>query len=119
MARRAGTILAGLALAACAPGAPQEVTLAELALAAADYDGETVETEGTVREFTPEDDDALEHHFAVEDEEQNRVQVIPHHLVETRVDEYVRVVGTFTFDEEVGRLIEIEEIEPADRPADL
>jgi alkyl hydroperoxide reductase subunit AhpC len=112
-------LLTVLVVVGCGPGAPTEVALAELAFTAEDHDGEVVEIVGVVREFTVEEDDALEDHFVIEDDEQNRVQLVPHDAVEPYIDEHVRVVGEFTFDETAGRLIEVEEIEPEDRPADL
>ena len=112
-------LLAPAAVAGCGPGAPEELTLAELAFTAEDHDGSVVETVGVVREFTVEEHDALEDHFVIEDDAQHRVQLVPHEAVEGLVDEQVRVVGQFTYDEARGRLIEIEEIEPEDRSADL
>jgi hypothetical protein len=118
--RGACLVLLVLALAgACRPGAPAEVTLAELAFAAEDHDGDVVDVVGVVREFTVEEHDALEDHFALEDDAQNRVELVPHDAVAAFVDEQVRVVGEFTYEEARGRQIEVEEIEPEARPADL
>jgi hypothetical protein len=119
--RRRGLLGAALvvALAACGGGEPRAVSLAELALAAEDYDGEVVETVGVVRAFTEAEDDAVQDHFAVEDADHNRVELVPHAAVEPHVDDEVRVVGTFAFSTETGRRLEVDEIEPTDRPADL
>jgi alkyl hydroperoxide reductase subunit AhpC len=117
--RRLVLLLALAVVPGCGPGGPEELTLAELAFTAEDYDGDVVETVGVVREFTVEEHDALEDHFVIEDDAHNRVQLVPHEAVEGFVDEQVRVVGQFTYDEALGRLLEVEEIEPEDRPADL
>ena len=117
--RRLLVLLALAAVAGCGPGAPEELTLAELAFTAEDHDGSVVETVGVVREFTVEEHDALEDHFVIEDDAHNRVELVPHEAVEGFVDEQVRVVGRFTYDETSGRLLEVEDIAPEDRPADL
>lgn len=104
-------------LAACGPEQPREVSLADLAFAMAEHDGALVETVGVVRAFTEAEDDALRDHFVIEDDAQNRVELVPHDAVAGYVGEQVRVVGRFTVDD--GRLLEVDAITPEERPADL
>ncbi|WP_018865157.1 MULTISPECIES: hypothetical protein [Thioalkalivibrio] len=95
-----------LGLAACGGGERvSEVTLAQLAGAAADFDGEIVQTEGVVKRFD-EDPDRL--HYWLEDEDVNRVAVEPHEEVSDQLGEHIRVVGRFSYHPEEGRLIEID-----------
>jgi len=99
-------ILVGLAavllLAACGGERASQVTLAQLAGAAAEFNGELVETEGVVRRF----DDPL--HYWLEDEDINRVAVSPESVVEGHLGETLRVVGRFTYHPERGRKIELD-----------
>lgn len=120
MLRRASAlvVLASI-VAACASAGPAEVTLAELALEADDYDGDVVEVVGVVREFTQAEHDAVRDHAVVEDDDQNRVALLPYAEAVPFADRSVRVVGSFAFDETEGRRIDIEEIEPVDVPADF
>ncbi len=87
---------------------PRAVTLAELAADQDRYDGTVVSTEGVVRSF----DDPL--HYWIEDEDVNRVELVPHDEVAPLLGEEVRVVGEFTFDRDQGRLITVDRIEPID-----
>lgn len=106
--------LCGL-LAACGVGGPARVSLAELVAEAERRDGDTVRTTGVVREFTA--DEALVHHFVVEDAANNRVQLVPNEAAAAHVDEQVEVTGTFRYDESRGRVLEVEEITPVEEPA--
>lgn len=101
-------LLAAVVLAACGlvRDEPVEVSLAELVAAQEDHDGRMVATEGVVRSH----DDPL--HYWIEDDDPNRVELVPHEEVEPNLGEHVRVVGRFTFSLDGGRLIEVEEIEP-------
>lgn len=104
----AALVVAALVLTACGlvTTGPRAVTLAELATEQDRYDGTVVRTEGVVRSF----DDPL--HYWIEDEDVNRVELVPHEEVAPLLSEKVRVVGEFTFDQDQGRLITVDEIEP-------
>ncbi|ADC72084.1 MULTISPECIES: hypothetical protein [unclassified Thioalkalivibrio] len=93
-------------LAACGGGERvSEVTLAQLAGAAGEFNGELVQTEGVVKRF---DEDPERYHYWLEDEDVNRVAVEPHDEVSDRLGEHIRVVGRFSYHPEEGRLIEID-----------
>lgn len=95
-----------LALAGCGGGERvSEVTLAQLAGAAADFNGELVQTEGVVKRF---DEDPERYHYWLEDEDVNRVAVEPHEAVSDQLGEHIRVVGRFSYHPEEGRRIEID-----------
>jgi hypothetical protein len=92
-------------------GAPARVTLAELVADQDDYDGRRVETAGVVRRFG-EADGATKLHYVVEDQQSNRVAIVPNGVAEPHTGRQVVVVGLFRFSEGQGRSIEIERIEP-------
>lgn len=103
------SVLAVLVVAGCGEAAPRTVTLDSLVFEADELDGSLVMTSGVVREFDATQ--ALEHHFVLEDARNNRVQLLPNDAAAPHVDERVSVVGQFTFDEEIGRRLEVERIE--------
>lgn len=107
-------LLAAVALlvAGCTPGDadPQVVSLADLVADHDAYDGTTVIAEGIVQSF----DDPP--HSWIEDVEQHRVELFPHEQVEDLVGLRVRVTGEFTFEEDRGRGIDIDELEVLDEP---
>ena len=83
-----------MTLSACAsePSGPEAVTLAELVAEQEHYDGTLVVSEGVVRTYdTPR-------HFWIED-------------VEGLVGHEIRVVGRFSFQDDRGRVITIEDLE--------
>lgn len=106
----AALVLTALVLTACGlvTTGPRAVTLAELAADQDRYDGTVVSTEGVVRSF----DDPL--HYWLEDEDVNRVELVPHDEVAPLLGEEVRVVGEFTFSQDQGRLITVDRIDPID-----
>jgi hypothetical protein len=106
--------LAVLAFALAACGGPDAVPLDELAANPEAFVGETVSTVGRVRSFGPEDG-ATSLHYVIEDSESNRVELLPAERARPHEGEFVRVIGTFTFDERVGRRLQIEEIEQPER----
>jgi hypothetical protein len=86
---------------------PQDVALSMIVVQQDDYDGDMVRLRGTVRFF--EDPDGG--HYVIEDEEQNRVQLLPRSVAEPFEDEEVTVVGEFSFSEDEGRIVEVDEIQ--------
>lgn len=97
-----------LLLAGC--GGPRVVPLSELAANADYYDGRMVIAHGVVLEFGADDDD-VEHHFVIQDQDVNRVQLLPNEAAEPHVGAVVEVLGEFEFDPDRGRLLHIESIE--------
>lgn len=103
-----------LALSACAaePTGPEPVTLAELAAQQEQHDGTFVVTEGIVRTYdTPP-------HYWIEDVDLNRVELVPMKDVEGLVGHEIRVVGRFSFQDDRGRVITVDDLEVLrERPA--
>lgn len=95
-------------LAAACGGGIAEVTLAELTTDQEGYDGRFVRVEGIVRAF--EDPP----HAWIEDAELNRVELQPLGSVEPHVGERIRVEGRFTFRDDEGRRIVVEDLEVLD-----
>ena len=86
-------------------------TVAELVVNHEGYDGRRVETAGVVRRFGAVDG-ATQLHYVVEDQQANRVAIVPNNVAERYTGQQVRVVGSFRFSEQEGRRIEIERITP-------
>jgi hypothetical protein len=99
--RLAATLSVVLLAAACVAGSPQEVTLAELAAQQEAFSGEGVVTEGVLRT------DPEPRHYWIEDTELHRVELQPHDGLSSLVGRRLRVTGTFTFDDSVGRTIRV------------
>lgn len=76
------------------------------------YEGQEVETRGTVRAFG--EDDPATHHYVLEDARANRVQLIPDRAARGYVGREVLVAGEFGFDETRGRFISIDRIRTVD-----
>jgi hypothetical protein len=90
---------------------PEAVPLARLVSEQESYEGEEVETRGTVRSFG---EGPATRHYVVEDPQANRIQLIPGRLAEGFVGREVMVVGEFGFDASRGRFIRVDHIRPAD-----
>ncbi len=103
--------LAGLPFAGCSdkPAGPVRATLAELVADQEDYEGRRVETAGVVRRFG-DAEGATRLHFVVEDEQANRVALLPNDVAQRYVGQDVVVTCSFRFSERDGRAIEIERI---------
>lgn len=106
------SVVAALVLVLLSAGCagPRAVPLTELAANADYYDGRKVIAHGVVMEFGA-DDDAVEHHFVIQDQDVNRVQLLPNEAAEPYVGSVVEVLGEFEFDPGRGRLLHIESIE--------
>jgi hypothetical protein len=89
---------------------PRVVTLAELVAEQDAYDGSMVMVEGTVRTYDQP------RHYWIEDVEQHRVELFPHDLVEDLVGHQIRVTGRFTFVDDRGRGIDVEELDVLTEP---
>lgn len=90
------------------PSTPTAVTLAELVADQDGYHGDVVTVEGTVRSY-----DAPRHHW-IEDPDQHRVELEPQDLVQPHVGASIRVTGRYSFRDDRGRLIEIDDLEVLD-----
>jgi predicted small lipoprotein YifL len=103
-------LLVAVSVAGCGlvTGGPHEVTPAELVEEQDRYDGEMVVVEGTVRTY----DDPR--HYWIEDDHPNRVELEPHEAAAPHVGERVRVQGEFSFQDDVGRIITVDELEVLD-----
>ena len=92
----------------CSPFGPAHVPLAELADQEEAYIGETVQTTGTVRMFEAEG--RFARHFVLEDEQRNRVAIVPQDALADFVGERIEVTGRFEFDEATGRVIHLDSV---------
>lgn len=113
MAVRSGTrpgwlVVLSLVVATCAPAS---VTLDRLVADQDDLAGRNVTVAGTV---TPIEEPDGTVSFVLEDDRKNRVLLLPTVRVEDHAGEPVVVTGEFDFDPEVGRLLRIEEVRPAE-----
>lgn len=94
-------LLLALAVSACgeADSATAELRLADLVRFQDRYDGDTVATSGVVHMFDDPE------HYWIEDDELNRIRIVPHDAVSELVGERVRVDGRFEYDPSQGRVI--------------
>jgi hypothetical protein len=100
-------LVAALLLTGCAggPDAPRPVALADLVVEQDRYDGQLVVTEGTVRTYD------RPRHYWIEDDAVNRVELVPPEAAADHVGARVRVRGSFTFRDDEGRRITVEQLE--------
>ena len=100
--------VAALILAGCGndEGAPSDVTLGQLVVQEAFYDGALVRTEGKVAFFG----EGMNLHYWIEDDASNRVALTPNRRVAPFLGEHVVVVGTFGYDDDRGRQITVDRI---------
>lgn len=82
-----------------------EVRLADLVRFQDRYDGEMVATTGVVNMFRDPE------HYWVEDDDVNRVRVVPHEAVSGLVGQRVRVLGRFEYSSGEGRVITARSVE--------
>lgn len=114
---RTAALLAALCLGVIGCGGgddgPVDVSLAELVEDQRAYDGRTVTTSGVVRSF----DDPV--HYWIEDPDVHRVELVPAELIEQHVGTEVEVTGRYTFRDDEGRRIEIDELEVLEGDVDV
>jgi hypothetical protein len=116
LGQKATTVVAavGMLLGGCGPadgGEPVEVALVELAEDQTGFDGQVVVTEGVVRTYDEP------RHYWIEDADLNRVELTPMELVEPHLGDEIRVTGRFTFRDDEGRRIAVDELEVVDEGA--
>ncbi|MEX1162758.1 MAG: hypothetical protein WEB03_04185 [Nitriliruptor sp.] len=87
---------------------PVDVAIVELVEDQDALHGRQVTTRGVVRSF----DEPL-HHW-IEDEDQNRVELTPQELVSPHLGDRIEVTGRYTFRDDEGRRIAIEDLEVLD-----
>lgn len=92
------------------PDPPMGATLVELMANQEHYDDRLVMTTGVVRRFGVAEG-ATKLHYVVEDEQANRVAIVPNHVAERYTGQEVTVSGFFHFSEQEGRRIEITRID--------
>lgn len=98
--------LLALLVAGCSGGGgTSAVTLEQLVAEQERYDGERVIVEGVLRDY----DDPR--HYWIEDAVPNRVELVPHETVEELVGRELRVVGEFSYRDDRGRVITVEDVE--------
>jgi hypothetical protein len=106
--RWVNVLVASALVAGCGPATPDvptDVALVELVEDQEGYDGEVVTVEGVVRTY-----DSPRHHW-IEDVDQHRVELEPQDLVAPHVGDEIRVTGRYSFRDDRGRLIEVDELE--------
>jgi hypothetical protein len=86
-------------------GPPSEVALVDLVVEQDTHEGELVTTEGVVR--TSDEP----RHYWIEDDDQNRVELVPQDRVSPHLGDRVEVTGRFTFRDDEGRRIEVDQLE--------
>ncbi|QEA37762.1 glucose-inhibited division protein B [Pistricoccus aurantiacus] len=95
-----------LALTACGEERPAEVPLPVLVSQQAEYQNALVATQGVVRSFDNP------RHYWIEDEDLNRVEILPQEQIAPYLGQEVRVVGRFGLDN--GRKLTLERLETVD-----
>lgn len=86
----------------------RDASLAELTQQQESWDGQRTRVQGMLRSF----DDPV--HYWIEDEDLNRLELVPHDGLEPLVGARIQVEGVFTFKETEGRRIQVEELTALD-----
>lgn len=97
--------IVGIAVLGCTGDSVEQVSLAELVAEQDAYDGSLVIAEGTVQTYDQP------RHYWIEDIEHHRVELFPHELVEDLVGQRIRVTGRFTFRDDRGRGIDVDDLD--------
>lgn len=104
-----GLVVIPLWLVACGTGGGTvDASLAELVTEQERFHGSTVRAEGVLRTHDEP------RHYWIEDADLNRVELVPPEAVAPHVGAWIRVEGTFTFRDDEGRRIEVEDLEVVD-----
>lgn len=101
------TVTLMLLATACSAGGPAEVSLERLTQEQESFINRDVLTEGLVVRF-PDDEGSV---YVIEDEQQNRVALLPGRKAAPYTGRWVSVAGKFVFDPDIGRVIRVERIE--------
>jgi hypothetical protein len=96
-----GLLAAGLALGVGCRDVTRSVPLKTLVSSQAEYEGQLVETQGTLRSFTERGDA----YWVIEDADGHRMGVRSTQTASFHPGERVQVTGTFHFDPREGRFI--------------
>jgi hypothetical protein len=101
-----------LVVAGCGVGTdtPVSATLADLTTDTDRYEGRIVTTQGVVRTFDQP------RHYWIEDVDLHRVELVPQEAVAEHLGLEIRVTGRFTFRDDEGRRIVVEELEVIGEP---
>ncbi len=102
----AGVLLLAL-LVGCGESPPVRTSLSALAEAQKDFNGRHVVVSGTLRTF------AEPRHYWIENESLDRVALEYADDLQPRVGQVIEVRGTFVYDPEQGRRIEVRELTAA------
>lgn len=103
-------VLLAVALLAACGGDPANVPLADLAAEQEAHDGRVVSTEGVVVPI--EDRPGGDVYFVLEDDAGNRVRLVPDAAARRHADQTIAITGTFRFDPDAGRELDIDTIDP-------
>jgi hypothetical protein len=106
--RRSSAVIGAAVLLGCSgggDGTPEEVALVDLVLDQDTYDGELVTTQGVVRTYDEP------RHYWIDDGDQNRVELVPQDEVSSYLGDRIEVTGRFTFRDEEGRRIAVDDLE--------
>lgn len=109
--RRSITAIGAALLLGCGggdDGPPSEVALVDLVVDQDTHEGELVTTQGVVRTFDEP------RHYWIEDDDQNRVELVPQDRVSSHLGDRIEVTGRFTFRDDEGRRIEVGQLEVLD-----
>jgi hypothetical protein len=94
---------------AAADSAPMRLSLAQLAADQTAYGGRHIQTQGTVRQFQDPNGTV---YYVIEDSRANRVELTPASTGSAYVGQQVVVVGIFHVDDQRGRSIAVEHVNP-------
>lgn len=101
------TLLAAFLIAGCSNSAPTTTSLSALSQAQRDFNGRNVIVSGVLRTF-----DAPKHYW-IENDSFNRVALEGAESLSPWVGQTIEVHGTFFYDVETGRRIEVKAFKPS------
>lgn len=103
---RACVLMITAVLYGCGDPAPVRTTLSALKAAQLDFHGQHVLVSGTLRTFDSP------RHYWIENENRDRVAVVTGDDLAALVGQTVEVSGTFVYDPNAGRRIEVVKLQP-------